>query len=134
MKLAQLHEAKYAGSANEKMWWDFVEAAQWTKDYDYDRIMGMLRDTDPQIAKELEEIYRKLYKELHLHLDDKVTGVSDDGYSDLLSHIIGSGWRVYRQVMDDWKVAQDIVNDTRSSGYKDGYKEGFQYIWHYNYD
>ena len=134
MKLAQLYEARYAGSASEKTWWDFVDHAQWTKDYDYDRIMRILRGTDPQVAKELEEIYRELYKKLHHHLDDKVTGVSDDGYSDLLAHIIGSGKKVYYDVMNDWKVAQGIVNDTRSSGYTKGYKEGFQYIWHYEYD
>lgn len=134
MKLAQLQEARYAGTANEQMWWDFVEHAGWTKDYNYDRIGMMLKNTDPQIAKELEEIYNELCNKLHQLLDDKVKGVSDDGYSDLLAHIIGSGEKVYAQVMDNWKVAQDIIDETQQSGYTEGYKEGFQYIWHYQYD
>lgn len=127
MKLAQLQEARYAGTANERMWWDFVDAAQWTKDFDYRRIEDMLRRTDPKIAKELEEIYRKLQHDLYLYLDDKVKGVSDDGFSDLLAHIVGSGEKVYNQVMNDWKVAQGIIRNRE-------YREGFQYIWHYQYD
>ena len=134
MKLAQLHEARYAGSVNEDMWWDFVEHAQWNKDHDYNRIQNILKNTDPQIAKGLEEIYREVHDKLNQHLDGYVKGVSDDGYSDLLSHIIGSGKKVYDEAIDDWRVAQDIVDEARNSRYERGYKEGFQYIWHYQYD
>lgn len=108
------------------MWWDFVEQAEWTKDFDYERIENVLRNADPKITQELEEIYRKFSKQLYNYLDDKVKGVSDDGFSDLIAHIIGSGKELYSQVMNDWKIAQGIINDRQ-------YREGFQYIWHYNY-
>ena len=127
MKLSQLQEARYAGEVDDQMSQDFVEHVQWNKDHDYRRIENILRQTDPKISKELEHIYGEKTNELNIKLDDKVSGVSDDGYSDLLSHIVGSGKKLYDEVLRDWEVAQDIIERRE-------YEEGFQYIWHHNYD
>ncbi|MHA2403454.1 MAG: hypothetical protein ACXADH_10730 [Candidatus Kariarchaeaceae archaeon] len=121
-----LFEAKYA-IPREKSFWDFVEHADWTSDHDYRRIEGILKTFDIQMVKTLNGEYEKAINKLNSLLDDKVRGVSDDGYSDLLSHIVGSGKKVYDAVLKDWGEAQDII-DRRE------YEEGFQYIWHDYYD
>jgi hypothetical protein len=126
MKLAQLQEARYAGS-DEDMFWDFVEHAQWNKDHDYDRIQDMLKHMDLPIAEKMQTVYNEAHDKLHQYLDNEVEGVSDDGYSDLLSHIIGSGRDVFNAALNDWKVAQDIID-------RNEYEEGFQYIWHFLWD
>lgn len=129
-----LFEARYAVS-DEKAWWDFVDYADWNKDHDYERIMRILMtEVNEATVERFEEIYRKLIDDLDRLLNDKVNGVTDDGYSDLLSHIVGSGKNMYYNVMHNWRIAQRIINEARSSGYTKGYKEGFQYIWHLDLD
>ena len=123
---ANITEARYAQNS-EALFWDFVRAADWTNDHDYKRIRDMIEHLGQNKAVELMKVYDKLSGDLYNHLDDVIEGVSDDGFSDLVSHIVGSGKEVYHDVMEDPRFAQDIVD-------RNQYEEGFQYIWHILYD
>ena len=124
--LVLISEARYHQSP-ERRFWKFVHAANWTSDHDYNRIQDMLERIGKANALELYNVYNELSKKLSDHLWDPIRGVSDDGFSDLVAHTIGSGEQVYYAVMKDWNVAQKMVN-------KYQYQEGFQYIWHVLYD
>lgn len=115
-------------NASEKDFWTFVSKAQWTKDHDYDRIKKMiLRTMDKDSARDLDKTYRIIYGKLHKHIFDDVEGVSDDSYSDLIGHIVGSGKGLYDAAMNDPAIAQQIIDDR-------AYKESFSYAFPYDDD
>lgn len=122
-----IFEAKYA-IPREKQFWDFVDRVDWLSDTNPDRIKRMLMKTANQSTlDDLEDAYGDVYSPLHNYLEDKVSGVSDDSFHYLNTHIIGSGKKVYDAVMKDAQVAQDMI-DSHS------YEEGFGYIWPDSYD
>jgi len=115
-------------NVSEKEFWAFVSKVQWTKDHDYNRIKKMiLRTMDKDSAKDLNDTYRQIYGKLHKHIFDKIEGVGDDGYSDLVAHIVGSGKGLYDAVMNDPSIAQQIVEDRT-------YEESFSYSFPYPED
>ncbi len=115
-------------NVSEKEFWTFVSKAQWTKDHDYDRIKKMILQTmDKDSANELRDTFSKINNKLHKHLFDHIEGVGDDGYSDLIAHIVGSGKGLYDAVMDNPSIAQQIVEDRT-------YEESFAYSFPYPED
>ena len=126
MKLQNIQEARYH-QVGEDMFWDFVREANWKSDYDYKRIGTMLEHVGKTTALELQKIYDEKSSELYEWLWDPIHGVSDDGFSDLVSHTIGLGKEFYDAVIKDPSVAQKLVDNHQ-------YEEGFQYIWHILYD
>lgn len=115
-------------SVSEKEFWTFVSKAQWTEDHDYNRIKKMiLRTMDKDSARELDKTYRQIYGKLHTHIFDDVEGVSDDSYSDLIAHIVGSGKGLYDAVMDNPSLAQQIIDEHK-------FKESFSYAFPFDDD
>ena len=123
--IIDLHEQ--ANPTMEKFW-ETVKNARWTSDHNYDRIKYQwMRKLTPSQAEGL----RRRFDEVKAKLDRKITnvtsGVGDDGYSDLLSHIIGMGKEAYDEVMADPSLAQGIID-------RDEYVESFLYSFPYEDD
>ena len=73
--------------------------------------------------KKLHKEYQKIYNQLYNYFNDLDLdlGVSDDGYWDLLSSVIGSGKRFTKKCINDPKVLVDMAKN-----YK--YVENFEYV------
>ena len=100
-------------NVSDAEFWKFVSKAQWPKDHDYDRIKKMILQTmNKESASKLDKKYREFYNELHRHIFDDVIGVGDDSYGDLISHIVGTGKNLYNAVMDDYEIAQRMIDDS----------------------
>jgi len=110
--------------------WKLVDKIGWgTKTTDTDAIeKAIMLKYSPQEAAALGNIRSQLFDDLYDRLDrwgdaeDMSFGVGDDGFSDLINHIIGLGKREYDAVMKDpkrgWERAQ-----------KGTYTESFSYAF-----
>lgn len=117
-----------AALAIDAEFWDFVRKTGWNRDQDYDRIKKMmLRTMTPESVKEMRGRFDDLYNILDRKINDKVEGVGDDSYSDLVSHIIGMGKKLYNEVLQDPSIAQKIID-------AHAYKESFSYAFPYDDD
>ena len=125
---------KTAGGMPEGEFWKMVAKIGWgTKTTDYKAIKAAILNKYHS-AKQVDgirETFGKLKGTLTKRLDSWMAseapalgvqswGTGDDGFDDLISHIIGLGWKEYQAVMKDPKLAWD-----RAQKYK--YKESFTY-------
>ena len=103
---------------NNDRFWEIVENCKWTSDHDYRRIEKFLLteytgnellDFRTMVVEKREEIYGPLFD---------VEGVGDDGFSDVLFHIIGMGRETYDNIT--LEKAQKIIDDRT-------YEESFSY-------
>ena len=103
---------------NDDRFWEIVESCKWTSDHDYRRIEKFLLteytgnellDFRTMVAVKREEIYNPLFD---------IEGVGDDGFSDVLFHIIGMGRETYDNITVE--KAQKIIDDGT-------YEESFSY-------
>ncbi len=117
-----------ADAVSDGEFWDFVRKTGWNKDQDYDRIKKMmLRTMNPESVKAMRDRFDNLYNILSRKINDEVENIGDDGYSDLLSHIIGMGKKLYNDILQDPSIAQKII-DARA------YEESFSYVFPHDDD
>lgn len=115
-------------AVSDEKFWDFVRRCDWLKDYDFERIkMKMLRTLTKQEVESYRDVFGEFRNKLSVKLDNVVSGVSDDSYSDLLAHVVGSGKELYDAVMDDPSIAQKIIDNY-------DYRENFSYSFPYDDD
>jgi len=115
-------------AVSDEKFWDFVRRCDWPRDHDYERIkMKMLRSLTKQEVESYRDTKAEFTNKLDTKIGDVVSGVGDDGYSDLLAHIVGSGKELYDAVMDDPSIAQKIVDNY-------DYHESFSYAFPYEDD
>jgi len=106
--ITDLHEQANPSDAE---FWKTVKNARWTSDHNYDRIkyQWMRTLTQPQ-----SEGLRRKFDKIRARLNNKITNivyhVSDDGFSDLVAHIIGMGKDTYDAVMQNPRLAQNIID------------------------
>jgi len=118
---------------SESAFWKFIEPFGWgTKTTDYDAIeKAIMRRLTADQAEELSEAFHRLKGRLYKRVDDwqrdndRHLGVGDDGFDDLLSHIVGLGKREYDAVMKDPELAYQRAQARYGS--KDGFEESFSY-------
>jgi len=108
---------------SDEEFWRIVSKVDWNLDHNYDRIKyQLMRTVSPAQAEGLRRKFDKFYKKLDYVLSGHVEGVGDDGYNDLLSHIIGSGKKTYDAVINEPDLAQTIVDNNE-------YVESFAYVF-----
>lgn len=116
--------------------WEFVNKVNWrvAGEYKYDYIIQVI---SPHFTvKEFEQFsneYDLLYKLAHgmlkeAWLGDPGLNVSDDGYSDLISTIIGYGKDFYYSILEahlegDHTTIREMADNS-------DYKENFGYVFH----
>jgi hypothetical protein len=108
---------------------DAIEPFGWgTKTTNHKSIKKQIMDkfTWEQI-EELGDIKSSLHNKLYNVLFDEVEGVGDDGFDDLIEHIIGLGREEYEKVLKHPDLAQKRVNSGQ-------YKESFAYCFPYKED
>lgn len=127
-----------ATQMTEERFWAIVEMADWparqTEDSDRGKIFLMSR-LDRGEVHQLRGIYESLSNDLwlavgnHLKSTDQVIGVGDDGYGDLVAHVIGLGRAEYEKAMADPQV---VVERGRARKFA----SNFSYIlpWPQDYD
>lgn len=87
--------------------WSEVEKIKWAKNADADKIKArLLREWSPEKAGRMREAFSYIKHQLYVRLDKVVQSCGDDGFDDLLSHIIGMGRDVYNANMEDPSLAQ----------------------------
>lgn len=112
--------------------WNFVDLVKWKESSNYhtkyllDNISHIYTWDD---MMEFEKIYNNLYKFLdnklrEVWLGDPGINVSDDGYSDLLSSIIGYGEEFFKSIIND-----TTFNKVREMADDYDYRENFGYIF-----
>lgn len=72
-------------------------------------------------VKRLYKEYEKIYVQLYNYFSELDLGVSDDGYWDLLSSVIGSGKRFTKKCINEPKVLVDMAKNYE-------YVENFEYV------
>ena len=103
--------------------WKTVKEAKWTSDHNYNRIkVQWMRKLTPPKSEGMRRTFSKFSKKLDAKISDQVEGVGDDGYSDVLAHIVGAGKTFYDSVMKDPSLAQRLIDN-------DQYKESFAYAF-----
>jgi len=123
--ITDLHEQ---ANPSDEGFWEIVKNARWTSDHNYDRIkyQWMRTMTLPQVEG-LQRKFQKFAAKLDNKITDVVHGVSDDGLSDLVAHIIGMGKQSYNAVMKDPHLAQRLIDNHN-------YVESFAYAFPYKDD
>jgi hypothetical protein len=92
-----------------------VEDYGWgTKTTDYTAIKkDLMSKITPEVSGEIRSIFYGLCGKLHRTIEaweednDKKISLGDDGFSDLVSHIVGLGSKEYEAVLADPKLAYD---------------------------
>jgi hypothetical protein len=116
-------------SMSEGEFWDLIEPYGWgTRTTDYKKIeKDLLRKLTPDQAEAMQEVYGKLSGKLYKALDRVVEGLGDDGFGDLIAHIIGMGRREYSAVLRDPELGAE-----RARNYD--FTESFSYALPSKYD
>lgn len=120
---------KKAAPMPEAEFWKVVEPYGWgTKTTDYKKIKkDLISRFSLEESESLSETFKAIKGRLYKALDRKVSGVGDDSFDDLLSHIIGMGKKEYDAVMKNPALAQDRVN-------RRDFVESFSYALPYSND
>jgi len=113
---------------NEQKFWNIIEKANWKLDHDYERISKEWKkslDKNTSLSlKEfiLEKVYnlKSKFKNEWLNPNSKIS-LSDDGYHDLMSDIVGRGKEEYYNITLEKLI--EIVN-------KNQFEECFTYCIH----
>ena len=111
---------------DEDRFWELVKVANWPKDGYEKPKMKYLKMLSKEEAKEFCSMKAKFYKQLSNVARD-VDGMGDDGFNDLINHIIGLGKKAYYEALNNVKLVQKRAND-------DDYKESFAYCFPYEDD
>jgi len=115
--------------------WKTVEGLGWGhktdgagKTTDYKKVKKVLMQQWTQAqAKEADEHFSKLRHALYKKLDATIEGVGDDGFGDLIAHIIGLGKAEYDKVLANPELANERVSKRR-------FVESFSYCLPYKDD
>ena len=121
-------------TSSDERFWKLVEQLGWGMDADSKKIKaGLLQSLTPEEAGDVEETASRLVSELMKRITkwEDIEGeelpVSDDGFNDLTSHIVGLGKEEYSRVMADPSLALQRANDHK-------YQENFRYVIPYKTD
>lgn len=115
-------------TVTDESFWRFVDEAQWTTDHNVDRIKRfLLQESDEATVEALRHKASELMHKLEHYRGPDISGVSDDGWSDVRAHVIGSGRDVYEACIDSQLYIQEIVNSGK-------YVENFLYSLPYDDD
>ena len=118
---------------NENTFWEVIGSLGWgteTTDYNKIKVKLMERFTFEQI-QELEAVDRQVYSRLSeaIKAYEESIGqaydwlpVSDDGYSDLLNHIVGLG-------REEWEACIKDPQRVKGRADRGDYVESFSYCW-----
>jgi hypothetical protein len=114
---------KIKGTTTADEWIDYVlMKLDYKKDNDYNRTRDMVNMMDEESRNLFEKLVRWKEDKLYNKLFNEVKGVSDDGFSDLVSDIVSRGIEFFNKVMENPSIAQEIVDN-------DDYKESFGYTF-----
>ena len=128
--------------AKEDKFWDIIEACEWAKDNNYDRIREFLiKLFSLEERKELVEFCRLKRNQLYARFEEwgrtqvpddgyehrgcNYFPVSDDGLSDLTAHIVGCGETEFKRVMKNPELAKERADNG-------AYYENFFYSFHFD--
>lgn len=115
--------------------WKVVKELNWghksdgpDKTTDYTAMKrALMQKFDRAGAERLHNTFDAVRSPLYKALDKEVSGTGDDGFGDLLAHIIGLGKEEYERNLANPKLAQERVNKHR-------YEESFSYCLPYKDD
>lgn len=125
MKLTEKEALVLAKDFSEEETWLEVEALGWSKDCDYERIENEMTE---EKATKLFKFCLRQCKILHEHiksfenLNGKLDINSDDGYRDVIWHIVGLGKCEFEKACHDPRLVEKRYN-------ADEYKESFRYCF-----
>jgi hypothetical protein len=123
-----LETAKKPTDEQANEFWKAVAEAKWGMKADYEKIKLMfLRKWTPKQTKQMNEVYKYLYNKLYRACNAVVEDLGDDGFGDLLSHIIGLGRTEYERVLANPKLAATRADNNQ-------FKECFSYCLPYEED
>jgi len=111
----------------EERFWALIEEASWPS-FGYDRSkLSYLLSLKAKEGKAFSEVVSELFDVLDKFVDGRYDGlnVGDDGYSDLLYHIIGMGKDAYYEHLNSYSKIKARANAPYGSA--EGYKESFSY-------
>lgn len=130
-----------------KKFWDFVERIDWLGDWKHNddtcryKPKYLLENIAPYFTWEEFLEFEKVYKNLYSIINKKLYGdprsgqspwidepgfdVSDDGFTDLCSSIIGAGKDFYNSVLNDKGEYKQVIDMIEN----DKYEENFGYIF-----
>ena len=118
---------------SDEIFWKAIADMGWAENgFNYEQIGESLKQRidaayEPQQAAEVKasllETYNRKSNALYYRLDKVVNNLGDDGYSDLLAHIIGLGQAEYEAVMADPSLGRE-----RAKRYD--FEESFSYCFH----
>jgi hypothetical protein len=107
--------------------WELVELAKWPCNHEKAKIMYR-KLLSKEECKEFRKIKSKYYNRMDAYIsekDENELGVGDDGYNDLIHHIIGLGEDNYKKCINDFKLVEKL---------SETYKESFDYCIPYDSD
>ena len=120
----------------EDRFWEMVDQVNWIRNPIYNNSEELvLKYISPNFSWEeyiqFSELYKKYYGELSRSLFNhwislSEYSVSDDGYTDVISSMIGSGKNFYYSSFSSIDL---FINMIKSNNYR----ENFGYLFHYNY-
>lgn len=129
-----------ASAMPEAEFWRIVDGLGWgTKTTDYKALNKYLRKTLSEegvgsLRTTLSKVESRLYKAIEgwERESGKSCGLGDDGFSDLIAHIVGLGKKEYDAVLRDPQQAYDRAH--AKYGTKGGFTESFNYAIPYESD
>lgn len=109
--------------------WRIISLCEWQKNHDYERIREYLSDTnDETILSRVEKQIDIFYEALDVKIEaltelekEELPFSGDDGYSDMIMHVIGLGEAFYNSAMSDPMK----IKETEP-------KESFSYCFHFD--
>ena len=115
---------------NEEFYWELIKELQWNSvgGYNYkNKGLWLYKHYHKDVIEELSEFVTNKRRELQNRLlfYSRSWGMGDDGFWDLVAHIIGQGKHEFYNVMADPTIAKKRAD-------KRDFKENFQYIFHYS--
>lgn len=111
----------------EDRFWELVDMAHWPKTSCEDAKIMYRKLLSKEGAKNFRGSVGKAYRMLDRVADQNVHGVGDDGYSDLLKHIVGKGKSTFYKCLNSVNLIQKMADDN-------DYKESFSYCIPYESD
>jgi len=115
-----------AASEGSLAMWSRIEALGWARDLDWQRIASDLaRSPERKAIREFCILCRARLADMASR-NAVVTGLGDDGFDDLLCHIVGLGREAYESALRDPATVL-LAHANGEYGTVGGYKENFFY-------
>ena len=114
----------------EDKYWQQIEELEWSKDGDYKRIEEYIknnysyssaRQLDNFVDSKVIELGKRFYNDW---LGDPGIGVSDDGWSDLRSEVVGRGKEFYENI-----TVEKLQEMADSNDYNESFVYCFTFLW-----